>query len=158
VTLFLNSVMAPVWVLPSVIGITFLVSLSTQLFNHKMVNQKVLKEKRKRMKDLQKQIRTGIDKSELNKINDELMKLNGDIMKMTMKPTFYTFVPMIIVFGILSAFFSPYGDLIEFPINLPLFGPAVSWLGTYIIFSLIFSFTLKPLLTRISDKRAKARS
>jgi len=151
--------MAPGWVVPAVIGISFLISLATQLINLKVTDQKFIKEKRGKMKALQKKLSPKSTKKEFEKIQSEIMSLNNELMKHTMKPTMYTFIPMLAVFWALGAVFKPYGDIITLPFALPLFGSAISWLGTYIIFSLIFSLTLRPLLTKIEEKRnAKTRT
>jgi uncharacterized membrane protein (DUF106 family) len=150
--------MAPIWVLPTVIACSFLVSLGTQLINYLFTDQKFIKEKRSKMKELQKTLSPQSTKEELQKAQNEIMSINSELMKHTLKPTMYTFVPMLVLFWVFSMIFSPYGDLVQLPISLPLFGPAISWLGTYIIFSFIFSLTIKPLITKIGESRAKTRT
>jgi len=151
--------MASEWVVPTVIGISFLISLITQLINLKFTDQKFIKEKRGKMKALQKKLSPNSSKKEFGEVQSEIMSLNNELMKHTIKPTMYTFVPMLVVFWVLGAVFNPYGDIITLPFSLPLFGSAISWLGTYVIFSLVFSLTLRPLLTRIGEMRnAKTRT
>lgn len=147
--------MTPVWVLPTIIGITFIINLATQLINLKFTDQKFMKETRAKMTSIQKSITATSTKAEIDKAQTEIMNLNNVLMKHTMKPTMYTFIPLIIVYWGLGALFTQYGDLITWGVNVPIFGPAVSWLGTYVIFSFIFSLTLKPLITKIGDKLRK---
>ncbi len=149
--------MVPVWVLPTVIGVTFIISLATQLINYFLVDQELVKSKRKRMKELQQSIKPGVSKEVINKAQAELLTINSELMKLTMKPTLYTMLPLLGLFWILSSVFKPYGDLITLNFNLPLFGTGISWLGTYIIFSFIFSLILKPLITKIGDKYGKSK-
>ncbi|MFA5405987.1 MAG: EMC3/TMCO1 family protein [Candidatus Nanoarchaeia archaeon] len=143
---------APTWVLPAVIGITFLLSLGIQLINFKMTDQKLVNKKKREMKELQKSINVNSTQQELKVAQDKLMAVNSELMKLTMKPTMYTFVPLLLAFWALGGFFSPFGDLIQLPINLPLFGTAISWFGVYFIFSFVFSLTLKPLITKVSER------
>lgn len=144
--------MAPVWVLPAVIGISFLVSLASQLIHYKLTDQDYLKKKKAKIKELQKKLTPKTSKEELNKLQNKIMSINSELMKHTMKPTMYTFLPMLITFWVMNMFFQPYGDLLQLPVNLPLFGPAISWLGTYILSSFIFSLTLKPLINKLGEK------
>lgn len=151
--------MAPVWVLPTVIGISFIISLISQFVHYKLTDQDLIKKKRARMKELQKKLTPKSSKAEITKTQTELMSINSELMKHTMKPTMYTFLPMLIMFWVMNMTFQPYGDLLQLPVSLPLFGPAISWLGTYIICSFVFTLTLKPLISKLGEKRnAKTRS
>lgn len=151
--------MAPIWVLPTVIGISFLVSLVSQLVHYKLTDQDYVKKKRARIKELQKKLSANSGKEELNKLQSEIMSINSDLMKHTMKPTMYTFLPMLVTFWLMNMFFQPYGDLLQLPLSLPLFGPAISWLGTYIISSFIFSLTIKPVIKKLGERyNAKTRT
>ena len=143
--------MTPTWVLPTVIGASFLISLITQLINFKLTDQKYIKAQRAKMKDLQKKIGPNSSKKEIEDAQSKIMSINSELMRHTMKPTMYTMVPLLLVFALLSHYFKPYGDLIQLPFSLPLFGTAISWLGTYVLSSFIFSLVLKPLITKVSD-------
>jgi uncharacterized membrane protein (DUF106 family) len=149
--------MADPFVLGSLILITFGMSLATQLINYKLIDQKQMRNHKKRLKEIQSQIRKVKDPKKITKMQTELMNINSKMMKLSFKPLMITIAPLWIMFFILQSIYTPYGDLISLPINLPLFGSAISWLGTYIIFSLLFSLLLKPLITRIGDKYAKTK-
>jgi uncharacterized membrane protein (DUF106 family) len=144
--------MAPGWVFPAVIGISFLISLSTQLINFKLTDQKMVKAKRDEIKKLQKSITSSSSPKELKEAQDKMLSINNDLMKHTMKPTLYTFIPLLVAFWFMGSAFGPYGDLLQLPVELPFFGTAISWLGTYFIFSFVFSLTLKPLITKVSNR------
>lgn len=146
---------APVWVFPTVIGISFLISLGLQLANFKLTDQEFIKKKRKEMKELQKKLGPDSSKKELEETQSKILSINNELMKHTLKPTLYTFIPMLGVFWLLSMMFKPYGELINFSVNIPLFGTGISWLGTYILSSLVFSLVLRQLISKISDRRNK---
>lgn len=144
--------MAPEWVLPTVILISFMVSLGIQLFNNKFTDAKFIKSKKKEMKELQAKMTPNLTKKELDDLQTRIMSANSELMKHMMKPTLYSYIPLLLVFWGLNTYFTPYGDLVNFPFSLPIFGPSISWLGTYILSSMIFSMTLKPLITKVSEK------
>ncbi len=149
--------MAEPWVLISLILITLGASLATQIVNYKLIDQGATRKHKKRLKEIQRQIRTVKNPKGVVKLQEEMMKINSKMFKLSFKPMIITIAPLWIMFFLLQSAYQPYGDLINLPVNLPLFGPAISWLGTYIIFSLIFSMILKPLITRLGDKYAKTQ-
>ncbi len=149
--------MADPWVLGSLILITFGVSLATQLVNYKLIDQKVMRQYKKRLKEIQVEIRKIKDRKKIVKLQEELMDINSKMMKLSFKPLMITMAPLWIMFFLLQSIYQPYGDLIQLPINLPLFGTAISWLGTYIIFSLLFSAILRPLITKVGEKYARKK-
>lgn len=147
--------MIPAWVLPSIIGISFIISLANQLINNKLVDREFVKNKRKELKELQKSITMNSTKKEIDEAQTRMMAVNSELMKATMKPTMYTMLPLLGIFWALGNTFRPYGDLITLPISIPLFGTGISWLGTYIISSMIFGMTIRPLITKIDEFKKK---
>ncbi len=148
--------MAPTWVLPTVVFASFIISLINQVVYYKLTDQEFIKSRKSKIKSLQKKL-LNANASEAKKINEEAMRINNELMSHTMKPTMYTFIPLLIVFWLFKSLFSPYGDLITLPVSLPLFGNAISWLGTYILSSFFFSLTLKPIIIKVGDKYGKLK-
>jgi len=140
------------------IGVIFLISLGSQLLNYKLINQKALRSFRSESNKLRKEMLSLRDKpQEMLKVQNKLMEVNMGMMKLTMKPMIYTMLPFLFILWGLGYFYGGVGDMIPLPYELPIVGNALGWLGTYVLFSLVFSTVLKPLVTRVGDKFAKEK-
>lgn len=149
--------MTDAWVLTSLILITLASSLVTQLINYKMIDQKAMTNYKKKLKELQNRIKGAKDPKEITAAQTEMMEINSSMMKLSFKPLMITIIPLWVMFFLLQKIYLPYGDMLFLPITLPIFGSTFGWLGTYIIFSMIFSFTLKPIINKIGEKHAKTK-
>ena len=76
------------------------------------------------------------DAGKMMEIQKEAMEKNIKYMKHTFVPMILTFLPIIIIFGWIKLTYDPFGKIFF------MFG----WLGTYIIFSIIFSYGLRKAL------------
>ena len=91
-------------------------------------------------KSLQKDMRALKDNpSKLMELNKLAMQKNMEYMRHSMKPTLYTLLPLLLIFGWLRETFSDTGDLFV----VPIVGWGFGWLGTYILVSIISSIALR---------------
>ena len=102
----------------AVILIAIAVGVSGQLAYLFVVDHELVRASRGRIKELQgelKQVKPG--EPRYKELFAEVMAENSKVMKQTMKPTFVTFVPFIIVFFLMSAYFSYVPVAIGVPIH-----------------------------------------
>ena len=90
-------------------------------------NQQVMKGLKEEIKHLQGEAKKFKDDQ---KKAMELMKRanlkNLEYTKHSLKPTLFTFIPLILIFGWLKATFGDYGDLFHWGFKIPLFGTGIS--------------------------------
>jgi len=123
--------------------ITFLITISYKFLS----NQQVIKAIREEIKQLQHDMREHKDnKEKFAETNKKAMMKNLDLMKHSMKPTLYTFIPIILLFTWLRATYLPAGDLFSWGFNIPFFGTGIGWLWTYILTSLIANILFRKAL------------
>ena len=109
----LNSLLDPIFFPLLKLGYTwalvilsFLITLLITIIYKYVTDQDRMKYLKKELKKLQAQMREkqkSGDLKSLKKLQAKMMPLNGELMKHSMKPTLYTFIPIIIIFGWLSA-------------------------------------------------------
>ena len=107
----------PFW---SILIISFVVTLVTTLVYKFTTDQKKMKKLKEDMKEYQKKIKE-LSKSDPQKamsIQQEAMKQNMEYMKHSFKSTLYTFIPLILLFGWLSAHMAYYSILPNQPFNV----------------------------------------
>lgn len=82
------------------------------------------------------------DPQKAQAIQQEMMKKSFESMKHAMNPKvlIITMIPMLLLIGLVKNLYSPFGDIL----NLGFV--QFAWLGTYIVFSIIWSIALKKLL------------
>jgi uncharacterized membrane protein (DUF106 family) len=81
----------------------FVAALTTVVYKYTtdQAHLKQVKAELKRLQDKMKKLKDKPDK--MMKVQQEVLKLNGEYMKSSLKSTLYTFLPLIIVFGWMSA-------------------------------------------------------
>ncbi|NTV24215.1 MAG: DUF106 domain-containing protein [Nanoarchaeota archaeon] len=88
----------------AIIIVAFIVSMIVTLALKYFTNQKEMKSMKEGMQRLQKEMKNSKNNAKkLGKINSELMDINMKYMSQSMRPTLYTFIPIIIIFGWLNA-------------------------------------------------------
>lgn len=104
---FLDPVFGPLLYLPTFFAVLILsvfVSLVITLITKFTTNQALMKQLKTELKDMQKKIKTLRDKpDEMMKLNKKMMEINGKYMKESFKSMLFTFIPIIIIFGWMSA-------------------------------------------------------
>ncbi|MEK6951595.1 MAG: EMC3/TMCO1 family protein [Nanoarchaeota archaeon] len=120
--------------------ITFIITLFTTLIYKFTTNQERLKSIREEMKNIQNEIK-GL-KSSPEKMLEKQKQLSPLMMesyKHIFKPMLITFLPLILILGWLRETFTTNGEDIKI-----IFG--LSWLWSYILFSVIFSIIIRKVL------------
>jgi uncharacterized membrane protein (DUF106 family) len=127
---------------------SFIISLLLTFIYKALTNQQRIKELRDLQKDLQMRLKGEKDQQKMMGIQKEMLEKSAELMKITMKPTFVTFIPLLLVFIFLKQLYTAakVGDLISWGVNLPLVGTGAGWLLSYVLFSLIFSISLRKIL------------
>lgn len=124
--------------------LTFIITIMYKL----LTDQILLKELKTQVKNHQKEMKNHKDDHQkMMEIQKQAMSLNMKYMKHSMKPMLFTFIPIILIFGWLRNHPAIGGnDILIWGFNIPLFGTGLGWLGTYIIFSIIFSMIIRKVL------------
>lgn len=121
-----------IYPVPSVVALSFTVTLVMTLVTKKFTDQNRMKE----LKEIQKacQIKLKDEKGnpeKMNEINKELMECSMELMKHSFKPMLYTFLPLIIFFWWIRGIYT---------VVLP------TWLWWYIGSGIVSSIILRKLL------------
>jgi len=103
------------------------------------VLMKELKKELKRYKEELKRVRSDPDK--MKEINSKMMKVNSKYMMQSFKPMIITILPFLAIFSWLKGLFNS-----TILIPLPFWEGHLGWIGTYILFSMIFSTLLRKLM------------
>lgn len=104
-----------------------------------LTNQTKMRELKEEMKNMQKSMKEMKDKPDkMMAMQKETMKKNMEYMKHSMKPTLFTFLPIIIIFGWLRGYYDALGN--------PQVFLGLTWIWVYIIFSLVISIALRKVL------------
>ena len=130
----------------NVIVISFILSLLVNLTVKFLSNQEVmkkLKEESEFFKEEMKKFKN--EPAKLIELQKKAMETSFKYMQHSMRPTLFTLVPLLIIFGWLRNTFTAGETLINLPFSVPLIGSSIGWLGTYIISSLIFNLILRKL-------------
>ena len=123
--------------------ITFLITLAYKFLS----NQQAIKTLRDEIKVLQQEMKTHRDnKDKFAEVNKAVMSKNLELMKHSMRPTLYTFIPIILLFSWLRTTYLPAGDLFAWGFKMPFFGTGIGWLWTYIFASLIANIAFRKAL------------
>ena len=131
----LNTLPAP-W---GLLVISFLLTLLITLAYKYITDQELMKTLKADMKAIQAEAKALKDdpKAAMAK-QKEAMDKNMKYMMHSFKPMLFTFIPIILVFGWLRAYYEGLGNPDVF------FG--ITWLWSYIIFSIVISFAVRKVL------------
>lgn len=130
----------------SIIVFSFLVTLALTFAYKFLTNQEDMKKLKERTKTLQEEIKVEKDQNKILELQKEMLSLSAEQMKHSMKPMLFTFIPLILVFGGLRSLYTGVGDIIPWGTDLPIVHTGAGWFLSYIIFSMVFSITLRKLL------------
>ncbi|MAG20304.1 hypothetical protein CL618_02625 [archaeon] len=121
----------------ALIIISFILTLLITLVYKWLTDQHLIKTLKEDIKGHQEESKNHKENPEkLMQIQKEAMEKNMKLMMHSMKPMLFTFLPIIIIFGWLRTTYEGWAS--------PLFG--WGWIWIYIIFSMIFSITLRKIL------------
>jgi len=103
----LDPVLGPLLLLPSlwaIIIVAILVALVMTIIYKFMTDQHVMKSLKQEMKDMQAEVKKfSHDPTKALSIQKDMMSKNMEYMMHSMKPTFVTFIPIILIFGWLAS-------------------------------------------------------
>lgn len=119
--------------------ITFLITLSYKY----LTDQLKMKELKDKMTEFNKKLKQDRTNQE---VQNEFMKTQWQYMMHSWRPMIFTFLPLILIFNWMRLTFNSGRDIIQWSINIPLFGTGLGWLGTYIITSIIFSMIVRKFM------------
>ncbi|MBN1275157.1 DUF106 domain-containing protein [Candidatus Woesearchaeota archaeon] len=105
---FLDPVFSPLLALPSwlaILVISVVITTLTTIAYKYLTDQQRMKALKAEMKGYQKKVKelSKTDPKKAMKVQQEMMGKNMEIMKQSFKPTLYTLIPIIIIFGWLNA-------------------------------------------------------
>ena len=142
---FFNFVFGPIMNLPAPLNlfiISFILTGLITLAYKYLTDQTKMKELKDEMSSMQKKMKEMKDQPDkVMSMQKDAMKKNMEYMKHSMKPTLFTFVPIIIIFGWLRSYFTTQATA-----GTPFSFFGLSWLWSYIIFSLIISIVLRKIM------------
>ncbi|MFA5071754.1 MAG: EMC3/TMCO1 family protein [Candidatus Pacearchaeota archaeon] len=114
----------------------FIIALFMTIIQKFTVDQKTLREMKAEQKEISKELQQYRDNPEKAlEVNKRSMKIMGDIMSMTMKSSFITMIPLILLFRWFSDVFTALGD--------PIFFGFINWFWLYLISVLVFGGILR---------------
>jgi len=139
---FFNFVFGPFMNLPdplNLLSVSFILTGLITLSYKYLTDQTKMKELKDEMKGMQKKMKEfKDDPGKVMSMQKDAMKKNMEYMKHSMRPMLFTFIPIILVFGWLRNYYTALGN--------PAVFLGLSWLWSYIIFSLVISIVLRKLL------------
>ena len=84
--------------------ISLIISIITTLAIKFLTNQTLMKDLRNELKELQKEMKElKNNPKKMAKINEKVMETNSKYMSHSMRPTFFTLIPILLIFGWLSS-------------------------------------------------------
>ncbi len=142
---FFNFIFGPIINLGSpwnIIFISFILTLIVNLAMKFFTNQKIMKSLKDDTEYFKKEMQKfKNDPQKLLEIQKRSMETSLKYMKHSLPATLVTLLPLLFIFGWLRQTFPPGQTLL----NLP-FGISLGWLGSYILFSIVFNIVLRKLL------------
>lgn len=114
----------------------FIISFLMTVIQKYTTDQKTLKELKEQQKEINKEMQQYQKNPEkMLEINQRSMKLMGEIMSLSMKSSFITFIPLVLLFRWFNDTFTSLGD--------PLFFGFINWIWLYLISVLVFGGFLR---------------
>ncbi|MFH0752191.1 MAG: EMC3/TMCO1 family protein [archaeon] len=115
--------------------LTFLMTLAYKFFT----NQEVMKTLKEELKEMQTGLKDTTQTVEKKMhLQKNMMAKNMEYMKHSLKPMLITFLPIIIIFGWLRGYYTS--------LDNPKIFFGLTWLWSYMVFSIIFSITLRKIM------------
>jgi uncharacterized membrane protein (DUF106 family) len=122
--------------------LSIVLSLLVTLVYKFMTDQVLMKELKKELKKHQKHMKEHRGNSaKISEISKKSMETNMKYMQQSMKPMLITIIPFLAIFTWLR---NTLGDTILIPLSF--WSGHLGWIGTYIIFSMIFTATFRKIL------------
>ena len=132
-----------------IFGAATIVSFISTFLYRVFVNQGAIKDMKRELEILQKRLQTVKKKNnpeEMQKIFEEVTTVQMKMMSETMKPTMFSFLPIILIFGWLNVYVKGYNLDYVVAVPFPFIYSKLGWLGWYIMSSMAVSIPLRKLL------------
>jgi len=130
------------YALLSILGISIALALGSTLVYKYATDQNLMKAMREELKKTQAEMKENkSNPQKIAELQSKAMPLNMKLMSQSFKPMILTIVPFIIIFALLGRV---YTDMIVIP--LPFWAGHLKWVGTYIIFSMVFTTVFRKAL------------
>ena len=127
----------------SIAGISALLALGSTLVYKYATDQSLIKAVREEIKKIQGEIKANKeDPKQVAELHKKMTPLNLRIMTQSLKPMIITIVPFLLIFFVLKNTYEELGQIIP----LSFWEGHLGWIGTYIIFSLIFTTVFRKAL------------
>ena len=140
-----------VWGMPPWAFIIFasaVLSLVVTIIYRFATDQAEMKELKKQLKEFQDKFKQHKDDpNKMLEVQKEMSTVNMKYFKQSMKPTLITIVPFIIIFHFLGKIYTTI-TVVPLPFHVPLstLETGLGWVGTYVIFSMIFTTLFRKAL------------
>lgn len=135
---------SPLW---SIIILSLILTLLITIAYKFLTNQEVMKQLKQEQEALRKEMKSlKGDAEKLVHVQKQALEKSFEYMRHSMRPTLFYLIPLLLVFAWMSKAFKDYGDLVSWGFYIPLFGTGLSWLGIYIIASIVFSIVVRKIL------------
>lgn len=126
----------------SIIGISAALALGSTLVYKYATDQNLVKAMREEIKKIQAEMKLNKDNPQkIAELQSKAMPLNMKLMSQSFKPMILTLIPFIVIFALLGRV---YTNILIIP--LPFWAGHLKWVGTYIIFSMVFTTALRKVL------------
>jgi len=128
--------------------ISVILSIVTTLVYKYATDQPLIKQCREDIKKYQGQMKEcKSDAAKAMEIQKQMMPLNSKMMMQQMKPMLITIIPFLAIFWLLGTW---YNTLVVIPLSfhfpLSRLPTGIGWIGTYIIFSMVFTTLFRKVL------------
>ena len=136
--------LSPLW---AIVTLSFILTVLITIAYKFLSNQEVMKKLKQESEVLKKEMKTlKNDAEKLMPVQKQAMEKSLEYMRHSMWPTVYYMIPLLLLISWMSKTFKGYGDIVSWGFYIPLFGTGLSWLGVYIIASLVFNIVVRKLL------------
>lgn len=135
---------SPLW---AIVILTLLLTILITVAYKFLTNQELMKSLKQESEALKAEMKSlKNDTEKLMQVQKKAMEKSFEYMRHSMKPTLFYLIPLLLIFSWMSKTFKDYGDLVSWGFYIPLFGTGLSWLGVYILASIIFSIIIRKLM------------
>ena len=124
----------------SIIAIAFIITFITTLIYKLFTDQHLLKTIKEEVKVLQDEMKKHTDPMKKLELQKEMSKRTLIMMRHSFRPMFITLIPLLLIFRWLNLAFKDQGKILN------ILFLHLGWLGTYIIFSILFSIIIRKIL------------
>lgn len=141
---FLHAI-SPFW---GILLISVILSIVTTLIYKYATDQSMLKQIKEDMKKYQEQLKLcKDDPAKSLEIQKQMMPLNSKMMMQSMKPMLITIIPFLVIFQLLGMWYNSLTVIpLAFHVPLSKLPTGLGWVGTYVIFSMIFTTLFRKAL------------